>query len=356
MYCERMSRPTAAAQPAITAGTTPPGEPAFVRPRLAVAHTPAGQRPSQPEGERERERERRDPSGSSDDQPELRRVFAKRSEQRREQHRQRLPGRPPGGHELQMDDLPSPDDPRPRVVGRRRRETAGRPPPGRARRRRIPRNALPRDAARKSPHRRPEPVQFVSRLRGPASYTGRTVSAGRLALQGRAPESAESGCPGARMRAMLANPGPLGLRDDHHRGAAGGGERSARDLCEHARRRGGRPDAVLARALVRGVHATPGRARRTAETPRPHSRRWPTNFRSSSVRRFRCGALVICWLAGAKLATAVAVATWTSAAVVVIIEIAVGVRERLAPRDFAAQAALGMVLGLLVIALRTLLH
>lgn len=71
---------------------------------------------------------------------------------------------------------------------------------------------------------------------------------------------------------------------------------------------------------------------------------------------FSLGALVICWLVGAKLATAVAVATWTSAAVVVIIEISVGVRERLAPRDFAAQAALGMVLGLLVVALRTLLH
>ncbi len=71
---------------------------------------------------------------------------------------------------------------------------------------------------------------------------------------------------------------------------------------------------------------------------------------------FSLAALVICWLVGAKLATAVAIATWTSAAMVVIIEIAVGARERLAPREFAAQAALGMVLGLLVVALRTVLH
>jgi membrane protein YqaA with SNARE-associated domain len=67
-------------------------------------------------------------------------------------------------------------------------------------------------------------------------------------------------------------------------------------------------------------------------------------------------ALVISWLAGAKLDTAVSIATWTSAAMVVIIELAVGVREHLAARDFAAQTGLGMVLGLLVIALRTLLH
>lgn len=67
-------------------------------------------------------------------------------------------------------------------------------------------------------------------------------------------------------------------------------------------------------------------------------------------------ALVICWLVGAKLESAVTIATWTSAAMVVIIELVVGVRERLAPRHFAAQTGLGMVLGLLVIALRTLLH
>lgn len=71
---------------------------------------------------------------------------------------------------------------------------------------------------------------------------------------------------------------------------------------------------------------------------------------------FPLAALVICWIAGVKLDTAVAVATWTSAAMVVIIELVVGVREHLTPRDFAAQTALGMLLGLLVIALRTLLH
>jgi membrane protein YqaA with SNARE-associated domain len=67
-------------------------------------------------------------------------------------------------------------------------------------------------------------------------------------------------------------------------------------------------------------------------------------------------ALLVCWLAGVTLETAVTIATWTSAAMVVVIELWVGLRERLAPRDFAAQTALGMLLGLLVIVLRTLLH
>jgi membrane protein YqaA with SNARE-associated domain len=67
-------------------------------------------------------------------------------------------------------------------------------------------------------------------------------------------------------------------------------------------------------------------------------------------------ALVICGLAGVKLDTAVVVATWTSAVMVVIIEVAVGIREQSGPRDFAAQTGLGVVLGLLVIVLRTLLH
>jgi membrane protein YqaA with SNARE-associated domain len=67
-------------------------------------------------------------------------------------------------------------------------------------------------------------------------------------------------------------------------------------------------------------------------------------------------ALLICWLAGTTLGTAVTIATWTSAGMVVVIELAVGFHERLKPRDFAAQTALGILLGLLVIALRTLLH
>lgn len=67
-------------------------------------------------------------------------------------------------------------------------------------------------------------------------------------------------------------------------------------------------------------------------------------------------ALVICGLAGVKLESAVTVATWTSAVMVVMIELAVGIREQLAPRDFVAQTGLGVVLGLLVIVLRTLLH
>lgn len=41
---------------------------------------------------------------------------------------------------------------------------------------------------------------------------------------------------------------------------------------------------------------------------------------------------------------------------VVVIEVAIGVREHLAPREFAAQAGFGVVIGLLVIGLRAVLH
>jgi len=49
-------------------------------------------------------------------------------------------------------------------------------------------------------------------------------------------------------------------------------------------------------------------------------------------------------------------ATWTAAGSLVLIEMVVGFRDRLKPRDFLTQTAIGTVLGLLVIALRALLH
>jgi len=67
-------------------------------------------------------------------------------------------------------------------------------------------------------------------------------------------------------------------------------------------------------------------------------------------------SLVICWIAGLRLASAVVAATWIAAAVVVLVELVVGIKDRLAPADFAVQTGVGIVLGLLVIALRVLLH
>ncbi len=67
-------------------------------------------------------------------------------------------------------------------------------------------------------------------------------------------------------------------------------------------------------------------------------------------------ALIICWIGGASLTTAVDAATWTAAGAIVVTEMALGLRSRVGLRDFAAQTGLGVFLGLLVIALRTLLH
>jgi len=67
-------------------------------------------------------------------------------------------------------------------------------------------------------------------------------------------------------------------------------------------------------------------------------------------------ALVICWAAGVELLTAVTAAIWTSAAMVVVVEVVVGVRAKLTLRQLAVHTALGAVFGLLIIALKLILH
>jgi hypothetical protein len=66
--------------------------------------------------------------------------------------------------------------------------------------------------------------------------------------------------------------------------------------------------------------------------------------------------LVICWIAGVDLGTAVAVATWASAVMIVIVEVFAGVRAELSGRELAVQAGLGTLFGFLVITLRFVLH
>lgn len=62
------------------------------------------------------------------------------------------------------------------------------------------------------------------------------------------------------------------------------------------------------------------------------------------------------WAAGARLTTAVSVDIWFAAALIVVAEIVSGVRADLRGSDLARQTAVGAVLGLLVIAVRVLLH
>jgi hypothetical protein len=67
-------------------------------------------------------------------------------------------------------------------------------------------------------------------------------------------------------------------------------------------------------------------------------------------------ALLICWVAGAALTTAVAIGIWTSAAIIVATEVVIGVRTDLTGRQLVVQTAMGVLLGLFAEALRLLLH
>ena len=66
--------------------------------------------------------------------------------------------------------------------------------------------------------------------------------------------------------------------------------------------------------------------------------------------------LLGCWIAGASLSRAVGGAVWTSAAIVVAVELAAGIRGRLKGRQLLFQALVGALLGSLIILLRALLH
>jgi hypothetical protein len=67
-------------------------------------------------------------------------------------------------------------------------------------------------------------------------------------------------------------------------------------------------------------------------------------------------ALLVCWASAATLSTAISAAVWTAAATIVASEIVIGVRSELRGRELVIQTAFGAVLGLLVVALRVLLH
>jgi hypothetical protein len=66
--------------------------------------------------------------------------------------------------------------------------------------------------------------------------------------------------------------------------------------------------------------------------------------------------LLICWGAGVRLTSAVTVAIWTSAAMIVLVEVLAGVRAGLSPRALVAQTSVGTLFGFLVIALKLVLH
>ncbi|HWF74147.1 MAG TPA: hypothetical protein VG186_12420 [Solirubrobacteraceae bacterium] len=67
-------------------------------------------------------------------------------------------------------------------------------------------------------------------------------------------------------------------------------------------------------------------------------------------------ALLLASAFGASLATAVLVAVWTSSATIVVFEVVAGIRAELRGRELVVQICAGAVMGLAIIALRTVLH
>lgn len=67
-------------------------------------------------------------------------------------------------------------------------------------------------------------------------------------------------------------------------------------------------------------------------------------------------ALVICWVIGAQLGSAVTAAIWVTASVIIVIEVISGVRAGLSGGELVLQIAFGTLFGLLVVGLRLILH
>jgi hypothetical protein len=66
--------------------------------------------------------------------------------------------------------------------------------------------------------------------------------------------------------------------------------------------------------------------------------------------------LAVCWIAGSSLYTAVTIAIYSAAGVIVLMELLVGYLSNATGRDLIGHTVVGAVLGLLIIALRVLLH
>lgn len=67
-------------------------------------------------------------------------------------------------------------------------------------------------------------------------------------------------------------------------------------------------------------------------------------------------ALLIDWVIGVSLSSAVTTALWTAAVMVMLIEVMAGVRAKQSGRELVLQTLFGAFLGLLIIVLRLVLH
>jgi hypothetical protein len=66
--------------------------------------------------------------------------------------------------------------------------------------------------------------------------------------------------------------------------------------------------------------------------------------------------VIICWTIPVRLSAALTAAIWSSAGMIVLVEVVAGLRAGLTGRELAFQTAIGALFGLLVIALKLVLH
>jgi hypothetical protein len=67
-------------------------------------------------------------------------------------------------------------------------------------------------------------------------------------------------------------------------------------------------------------------------------------------------ALVVAWIAGATLPTAISIAVWICAGSLVLLELLAGVRAKSTPTELVLEGCVGTAMGLAIIALRAILH
>ncbi|MFZ0378057.1 MAG: hypothetical protein WAL38_09535, partial [Solirubrobacteraceae bacterium] len=67
-------------------------------------------------------------------------------------------------------------------------------------------------------------------------------------------------------------------------------------------------------------------------------------------------AVLIAWAAGATLGSAIDIALWTGVAAIIAVEVAAGIQADLSGRRLLIQAVVGAAFGLLILALRLVLH
>jgi hypothetical protein len=67
-------------------------------------------------------------------------------------------------------------------------------------------------------------------------------------------------------------------------------------------------------------------------------------------------ALVLAWIAGATLSTAVTAALWSTIASLIAFELFAGVRSRASPRELALDVSVGAAMGVAILILKIILH